>query len=293
MLRVTDAATRNGTLDGLQAASARLSRLQAKLSSGKQITTPSDDPSGTVRALRLRADSKRNTQYAANASDAIGWMSTADSAYTQVVSLVQKARSLVVQGLNTATQSTSSANALADQIDTLRSSLINVANTTYDSRPVFGGTTSGNVAYDSAGNYVGDSGSVDRQVGEQSTVQVNQTGPQVFGTAPNDLFSLLSTISSTLRTNPSSLSPQLTALDGALASISTAQAAEGAAYQQVQSAQAVQESTSTSLASQLSDIQDIDLAQTAVQVSTANVTYQAALQTTASVRQLSLLDFLR
>ena len=49
----------------------------------------------------------------------------------------------------------------------------------------------------------------------------------------------------------------------------------------------------TSVRTSLSSIQDIELADMAVQASTANVTYQAALQTTASVRQLSLLNFLQ
>ena len=292
-MRVTDSARAYGTLAGLQAASGRLTTLQARLSSGKQITTPSDDPAGTVRALQLRGDLKRNTLYQSNAQDALGWMSTSDSAYTQVVKLVQNARTLTVQALNSGSSNTTAANAIADQVDAIRTSLINVANTTYNGRPVFGGTTAGQVAYDSAGNYVGDNGTVSRQVGEQSTVQVNQTGPQVFGSGASDLFALLSTISATMRANPSALSGDLTSLDSALSTISTAQATEGATYQQVQGAQSVQTGTATALTAQLSTIQDIDLAKTAVDVSTANVTYQSALQTTANVRQLSLLEFLR
>jgi flagellar hook-associated protein 3 FlgL len=190
-------------------------------------------------------------------------------------------------------QSAGASAALADQVDAIRNSLIKVANTTYNGRPIFGGTTSGTAAYDNSGNYVGDTGAVSRTVGEKVTVQINQTGPQAFGSGPSDLFTLLSDISTNLRTNPSALSANLTALDGALSTISSAQAGEGAAYRQVQNAQAVSTGVATNLASQLSDIQDIDLAEMAVQVTSANVTYQAALQTTANVRQLSLLEFLR
>ncbi|HZC70503.1 MAG TPA: flagellar hook-associated protein FlgL [Jatrophihabitans sp.] len=292
-MRVTDRSATYGTLSGLQSAASRLSSLQAKLSSGKQITTPSDDPSGTVRALQLRATAKRYTQYAASANDAIGWLSTADSAYSRAVGLVQNARTLVVQGLNAGAQSPSGMAAIADQVDAISSSLIQVANTAYNGRPVFGGTTSGTAAYDSSGNYVGDGGVVSRTVGEKVTVQINQNGPQVFGSGSSDLFALLSNISANLRSNPSALSANLTALDGALSTISSAQAAEGAAYSQVQNQQTVATDVGTNIATQLSDIQDVDIADMAVQVSAANVTYQAALQTTANVRQLSLLEFLR
>ena len=291
-MRVTDASSSLGSLAGLQTAAYRLASLQAQLSSGHQITRPSDDPSGTSRALQLRGDVKRNDQYGANAQDAIGWMSTADSAYSQAVKLGQSARTLVVQALNTGASSSSSASAIADQLDAIRTSLIQVANTTYDGRPVFGGTTAGTVAYDPAGNYVGDAGTVSRTIGAQATVQINQTGPQAFGPAGSDLFTVLSNISATLRTNPSAASPQLAALDTALSRLSSAQAAEGTTYQQVQNTQSVQSATGTNLATQLSGLQDIDLADMTVKVATANVTYQAALQTTANVRQLSLLNFL-
>jgi flagellar hook-associated protein 3 FlgL len=292
-MRVTDRSAAYGSLAGLQSTAARLASLQAQLSSGKQITTPSDNPSGTVRAMQLRGVEKRYTQYDASATDAIGWLSTADAAYTRAVALVQNARTLVVQGLNTGAQSPSGLSAIADQVDAIRASLIKVANTTYNGRPVFGGTTAGSAAYDTAGNYVGDSGAVSRTVGDKVTVQINQTGPQVFGSGASDLFALLSDISNNLRSGSPTLSANLTALDGALTTITSAQAGEGAAYRQVQNAQAVSTGVSTNVATQLSDLQDIDLAEMAVQVSTANVTYQAALQTTANVRQLSLLNFLR
>jgi flagellar hook-associated protein 3 FlgL len=292
MLRVTEGSASYGSLVGLQSSASRLAALQAKMSSGQQITKPSDDPSGTVRALQLRADLKRNTQYTANAGDAIGWLSTSDTTYTQIGKLAQNARTLVVQGLNTGASGTTPAAAIADQIDAIRTSMINLANTTYNGRPVFGGTTTGAIAYDAAGNYAGDSGTVSRTVGPQSTVQINQSGAQVFGPPGNDMFTLLANISNTLRTNPTALGSDLTSLDAAIANVSAAQATEGATYERVQTAQAAQTSTALTVTTQLSGIQDIDLANMAVQVSTANTNYQAALQTTASIRQQSLLDFL-
>lgn len=295
-VRVTEGSASYGALAGLQAASARLASAQAKLSSGKQITTSSDNPSGTVRAMQLRADLKRNSQYASSATDALSWMGVADTSYTQMVSLTQQARTLVVQALNTGASTGTSASAIADQLDSIRSSLIDLANTTYNGRPVFGGTTNKTTAYTDAGVYQGDNGIVSRTVGPKTTIAINQTGPQIFtdpGTG-QDLFGLLQTISDTLHTDPASptLSTDLTSLDGAVKQISNAQAAEGAAYQRVQASQNAQQATQTTLKSNLSDIQDIDIADMAVQVTTANTVYQAALQTTASIRQMSLLDYL-
>lgn len=290
---VTDRSAACGSPAGPQSTASRLVPQSGHLSPGRQITRPSDNPSGAVRAMQLRGAKKRYDQYAASAADAIGWLSTADAAYGRAVAMAQGARTLVEQGMNARVQSPSAMTDVADQIDAIRASLIEVANTTYNGRPVFGGTTAGSAAYDSTANYVGDSGVVARTVGEKVTVQINQHGPRVFGSGATDLFTLLSDISNNLRTNQSALPANLTALDDALSTISAARAGEGATYRQMQNAQAVATSMSTTLATQLSELPDIDLAEVAVQVSSANVAYQAALQTTANLGQLSLLSFLR
>jgi flagellar hook-associated protein 3 FlgL len=61
----------------------------------------------------------------------------------------------------------------------------------------------------------------------------------------------------------------------------------------VQEAQTTQTTTGTAIQTQLSGIEKVDLAGVAVQLSSANLSYQAALQTTATVRQMSLLNFLQ
>lgn len=292
-MRVTVGSLAYSGLAAIQSTSSTLADLQARLSSGNQILQPSDNPSGTVRAMSLRSEMARNDQYATNADDALAWLSTADTTYSQTVSVLQQARTLVLQGLNTGTNDATANAAVAQQINGLRSSLIALANTSYNGRPIFGGTTAGGAAYDSTGTYVGDSGAVTRMVGPNMTVSVSGNGPAVFGSGSSDVFAMLSSIASTMTTNPAALSGSLSDLDAAISRVSDAQAGEGATYQQVQNAQTAQTSASTSLKTQLSSIVDVDTAQMAIDVTTANTAYQAALQTTASVRQLSLLDFLK
>jgi flagellar hook-associated protein 3 FlgL len=309
-MRVTDGSTKYGSLYGIESANSRLQKLTEQMSTGNQITKPSDDPSNTVRALQLRGDIKRKTQYSNSAQDAIGWMSASDSAYTQIVSMAQKARTLVVQGLNTGVNSTTSNQAIADQIDSLRQAIFQVANTQYNGRPIFGGNTTSTVAYaqDPVTKniyFVGDETDVNRQVGDNTTVTINQHASTVFGavstnpaaaaTSSTDIFGVLANISANLRATPTSTlsATDLTNIDAAVKQLSSAQGTEGATYNRVTATQNVQNGVKLALTSELSDIQDIDLAAQSVAVSTASVTYQAALQTTANVRQVSLLDFLK
>ena len=55
-MRVTDTSASLRSLSNLQSTGSRLADLQSQMSSGHQITKPSDNPSGTVRALELRGD---------------------------------------------------------------------------------------------------------------------------------------------------------------------------------------------------------------------------------------------
>src|SRR3546814_8880178 len=72
--------------------------------------------------------------------------------------------------------------ALAVEIEGLREHMIGVANTKHLGRPLFGGTTGTDQAFDPNGTYIGDDGAIERTVMDGLTVQVNVTGEQVFGT---------------------------------------------------------------------------------------------------------------
>ncbi|HJQ02546.1 MAG TPA: flagellar hook-associated protein FlgL [Jatrophihabitans sp.] len=292
-MRVTESSTNRATLANLQLDSSRLAALQEQMSSGRQITKPSDNPTGTVTALQLRSQLSQLKQFQANSSDALGWLTTVDSAYASISSQLEQVRSLVVQGMNTGTGNATSNEALAQQVDQARASLLSLANASYQGRPVFGGTTAGGVAFDSSGNYVGDGGTVTRTVGPNASVDLNTNATTAFGPNGSNLFDLMSNIANDLRTNPANLGTDLTQLDARQVSITSDRSLAGAKYQRIQTVQSAANTNTLQLTSQLSDLQDIDLAETVVQVTSANTAYQAALATTAKVGQISLMDFLR
>lgn len=307
-MRITQQMSTAATLAGLQYTAGRQDALQAQLSSGQLITKPSDNPGGTVTALELRKQVNQSTQFQTNANAATTWLTQVDTNMSAVNAQLQKARTLVVQGLNSGAADASSRNAIADQIDGINKSLQSLANSTFLGRPVFGGTTGGSSSFaigtpgaTSPGGttigasgvyYTGDQGAIMRDVGPNSSVQVNQTGTSVFGADGNNVFDLLTNISSQLRsgTLPGG---QLTALDAARQNTSTQQSQAGAVLNQVQVAQNNVTNNVLQYKTQLSTLQDIDVADMAISVNAANMSYQASLATTAKIASTSLLDFLR
>jgi len=271
----------------------RLGKLQEQLSSGRQISKPSDSPSGTVAALEVRGQLRTAAQYSRNATDGIGWLSTADTALTATLDGVQRVRELTLQGMSTGVASDTSRAAIATEVNQIKDSLIGLANTTFLGRPVFGGTTLGKAAYDPAGNYVGDANQVMRRVGDNATVRVDITGPEAFGAAPDNLFGVVGVIAGHLTSDPSQLGADLTKLDAVMKQIQNAVSGIGARQNRVEGMRQLADDRGLTLRSNLSEIEDIDLPATIVTLQMQEASYQAALGATQRVIQPSLVDFLK
>lgn len=302
-MRVTQNAIATGTLNNLQLSLTKLQTLQQQMSSGRIIQKPADDPGGAVRAMQYRSDIKRNEQYGRNATDGLGWLGTADNTLTSSLSDIRKVRELMLQGMN-ATADPEARAALAAEVRTMKENLIGLANTTYNNRPIFAGTANpqGQLppqdTYDAAGNYNGNTGEVIRTVGPSATVKVNLDGPSVWGTpGSGDLWHILDDIEAhLLSSNPNDTnllaSQDLARLDGARLNIQNRLSEIGARYHRVETMQQRAEDNLLTIRNGLSEIENIDIAETAVAIQLQQTAYQAALAATAKVIQPSLIDFL-
>jgi flagellar hook-associated protein 3 FlgL len=292
--RVTDSSIHSRVLANLQRNIAKGEKIQEQLSSGKQLNRPSDSPSGTVSAMQLRTESRSNEQYARNAEDGLGWLATIESTLASATTLAGRVRDLTVQALNTGVGSAQTREALATEIDQIRESMIAAANTKYLDRPVFGGTTAGEVAYRPDGTYAGNTGQTTRTVGAGSKVRVDMTGPEAFGSGATGMLAVLKDISATIRSgNRDELALNLGRLDDASNTLKTAVSEIGARYNRITQAKESAMERLLSVTSQLSDIEDIDLPKTIMEMQLQQTSYQAALAASAKVIQPSLIDFLR
>jgi flagellar hook-associated protein 3 FlgL len=292
--RVTERSMATNTLANLQVNLQRNQDLQNQLSSGKLLTKASDSPGDAVIAMQHRSDMATLNQYSRNADDGMGWLSMADTALTGASTQLTRARELVLTGLSSgAAGSVEAREAIALEVDNLRGGMIDLANTTYLDRPVFGGTTSGNIAYDTAGTYKGDDGEVNRSISANASVRVDTSGDSVFGSGTNNVFAVLARIADDLRNNPSGLQADLADIDTAQKRAQTGLSGVGSRYNQISQMQQNAETRVLDLRSQLSDVEDIDLPKTITELSLQQTAYQAALAATARVIQPSLVDFLR
>jgi flagellar hook-associated protein 3 FlgL len=283
----------NNSLNDLAQTFSKLTDLQDEAASLKKLRKPSDSPSDTVSAMQLNSSINRNTQYSTNLNDATAWLGAADSTLQSITTQLQRVNTLLVQAANGSADSTSQ-NAIASEIDSIRQGLIGLANTQQGNRPLFGGTASGAVAYDANGNYVGISSAVMRNVAPNQQVQVNINGDQVFGAPGSDLFTTLTNLSTAIRSgNTTQLSTLQTTFNSQTQNVETQLAAVGSREQRVQSLQTQNSSNDVTMKQNLSTLQDADVAQVMMQLQTQEVAYQAALQATAKAITPTLADFLQ
>ena len=300
--RVTEKSIHTRVLANLQRNLAQGARIQEQLSSGKQLNRPSDSPAGTVTALQLRSEVRASQQFSRNAEDGMGWLNTAENTLSSASTAVGNVRNLALQGLNTSTSSSLSREALASEVDQIRETLIAQANTRYLDRPLFGGNTAGNMAYDQDGAYQGNAydpanagaTSVSRSVGSGTKVRVDVTGTEVFGDDATGLFKVLKDISAGIRAGDSAgLQTNLTQLSTASDRLTSAVSEIGSRYNRMTQMKESAADRLLSVSSQLSDIEDIDLPKTILDMQMQETSYQAALAAAAKVIQPSLLDYLR
>ena len=295
LTRVTERTISQLTLDGLQNNLARLQAVQQKMSTGKELSRPSDNPTDAVSALTFRADVRRFEQYSRNAQDGLDWLGMADNTLTGMLDQVQRANSLALQGLN-ASSGPAERQALAAEVGTIRDSLIGMANTSYLGRPIFAGTTKdpSGAAYDANGIYKGDNGTIFRTVAPNVQVQVNLPGPQVFGSDTSGLFASLAKLQQDLQSgNLTGVGQDMTSLQTSTDGVQNILAEVGARYNRIDTMKSLADSHLDSLKSSLSEVEDIDLPKTITDLQLQQVAYQSSLAASAKVIQPSLVDFLR
>ena len=292
--RVTQSMMSQRSLGGLQLSLAKLASIQEQVSTGRVLNRPSDSPSDTMSAMRMRSSISDQKQYARNAEDGLGWLGQTESTLTSMNAEVRRARDLALQGANGSLGQTSR-DALAVEVDKIREGLIGSANTTYLGRPVFGGVTAGSQAYDpTTGAYIGTPGAVNRTISDGVTIDIQVDGQSAFGATGSSLFDDLTALSAALRAgDTTAIRDGSTALTSDMDRIQGRISDVGTRYNRLETAAQTAVDTELDLTGALSQVENTDLPRALVELKMQEVAYQAALASTARVMQPSLLDFLR
>jgi len=298
--RVTNQTMSRYAQQNLQSNMERIARLQQAATGQSKITRPSDDPSGTGDSIRVRADLRANEQYKRNIDDAAGWLATADSALGSATDAMNRIRDLTVQAGNGALSDTGR-EAIALELESLKQSLLDTANTKYLGRTVFAGNSDAASVYSAAGDpaeytFTGPANStVQRRIDAELTVRVDADGAAVFGSdgpGSTSVFAMLDGLAAKVRANEP-VAGFLGDIDTRRDAMIAQRSGIGVRHAQVLQAQEANLDEAVSLEARRSGIEDPDVGQVILDLKLQEVSYQSALAVTARVLQPTLMDFLQ
>lgn len=271
----------------------------AEISSGQSVNLPSDDPAAAA-GLVLNADqTSQADQFLRSIGSVQGEMQNADSALNSVVTALERAISLGVEGAN-GTLNTSDRSAIAVEVQGIQTQLVNLANLSYQGNYVFAGTKTQTAPYvlDSSSSsgveYVGNDTVNSLTVGTDLTVKTNLPGSQLFSSAGNDVFQAIQDLITNLQTgNTSGIGTAVTEVSNASSYIDAQRVFYGNAINQLTSQQTYLNSETTQLAQQEDTLGGTDLAATISNLENAQISRQATLEAMSQTGQENLFSYLK
>lgn len=273
--------------------------LETQLSTGKALNLPSDDPAAVTQVLQLSTQAAQMTDWQSNATTAASWLNTANTAANSVLTSLQSARTTVLQALNSGTQTATSYEGLGTQLQGIMNTMLATANTTFEGRPIFAGTSTSASAYDASGNYLGNSDVPTVVVGPGSgagqTAALSVTGETMFGSGATSTFATLQSAITALASGTPTTAEMNTALSGIDTAIATANAAAatlGTGSQEIQATSAALKSQLTSINASQANLEDVNVATVTTQLDAQQVGYQAAMWAASKAIPETLANFL-
>jgi len=289
-MRVANKAVYDAVKYNLGSISEELNKANEIASTGKRINNLSDDPVGLTQSLNIRSTLESIEQMGRNISYGNSWLTASESALTRVEDILSDTKALCVQmasGTTGADQRSSAAGTVQNMLD----EIVSLGNTDVTGNYIFAGSKTDTIPFDQDGTYNGDNNAFAIKISKNSTVEVGSDGEEVFG----NIFNTLSDLKTALETNDlSGIQDAMGYLDGHFEDISAKISDIGSKMNRMEIKDKIYQDLNFSNTERLSKIEDADIAEAIMNLSAAELTYQAALASSSKVMTLlTLVDYLK
>jgi flagellar hook-associated protein 3 FlgL len=267
--------------------------------SGKRINRLSDDPVGLVTVLDLNSSLANIEQMESNIDMGVSWLTAGEAALTQVEDLVTEAKTLCVEMASDTSDSSARANAV-ETVDGYLREILSLANTQVGGRYIFGGTQTDTApfAFDdedapTAVNYAGNNSPFTIKVGKDTSVAVGGDGEEIFGVSGDSIFDTLIELGADLKTNNvDGIQEAMDKLDAHFETVQASISDIGAKQNRLDLKKNIIQSLELTYTDRKSQIEDADIAEAVINLESAELVYQAVLNSASQVMSLSLLDYI-
>ncbi len=312
-MKATQAATYRTMMQNLQRQGNDLSDLRTTAATGKRLNRPSDDPTAVRPVLAERAQIRTTERHRKTIETGLDRLQAADTQLETVENVMVRAKELAIQAGN-GILNAQDRQMLAAEVSELRQQLLGAANAQDLGRHLFAGFRenappfAANPAYDPLLDprpvlYSGDQGVVQLEVGPGERVAVNLSGSALFlGDADGDgatdaggtdLFATLAGLEQALRANdPAGVQARLGDLDRGADQARTLRGTLGLTGARLESSRERLAAAQTDMEGVLARYEEADILETLSRITQQESAFEAALNVTARISKLSILDYL-
>lgn len=309
-MRLGSANTFDKALQNIYTRQSDLASQQEKLTSGKNINRPSDDPTGASQAERALTRISRiaaDQRALAVQNNAI---TMAESTLTEALNISQSLRELVVSA-GSGTFSASDRASVAQEMQSLREQLFHAANRKDTNNiPLFGGLGSALTPFVAAsaapGAVVTFNGAPGQTASTETTVPGAMDGNAIWMSIPDlvtpttmtNFFKVVDEAIAGIATGSNStainatVTTALTQIDAGMSRLESARGQAGAWLKRVDNITSTQDGRTLQLTADKSRAEDLNLVTGYSEFQKMNTGYQAALQSYAQIQKLSLFNYI-
>ena len=308
-MRISSAYAYDSAVGNLQRRQQALTESQEKLTSGKRVLKPSDDPVAAAAAERAMAAVTRSEAQMRALDVSRNAMQLSESALGHAGELVQQARDLLM-GAGNGSYTDAERRTIADAIQGLRTDLLSVANRSDGAgRYLFGGQGAdgpplrdgpGGVSFNAA------AGQLNAAAGDSSPLSIDGRSAWLQAPDPSSpgstlsIFDVMDRVVAELRTPGRTsadvaltVSEGLGDFDAGAENLSAWRARTGESLRRIDSIGERLSQTKLDAQRDQSDAEDLDMVQAISDFQNQQTGYDAALKTYSIVQQMSLLQYLR
>lgn len=267
-----------------------------RLGTGRRINRAGEDPPGTVLSMRLQSDISSVEGDYRRLEQALPYIQAADTALQQAISVLQRARELILRAGNDTLTDDQRA-VIANEMVGLRDELLQIANTQVGDRYLFAGSAilTKPFVMDDLGNvtYQGDSDQLSAVLAIGERIAVTLDGRKIFQEG-EDVFVLFNDAISALRNGDvDTLRDQiLSRMETALNQVLRVSAIYGAQANRAERTMNTLSAQEISLRTALSPVLDADISEEVTTYQLRQTTLQATLFVASRILPLSLVDFM-
>lgn len=293
-MRITNNVLVNNLKRNISRNMRQLDKLDIMLATGSRINRPSDDPTGIVETLRFSSRINENRKFQDNVADAKSWLENTDSALNSMDIILNRIYELTVRSSNDSL-SHEDRGAIAEEVEQLIDEAVNVVNSTYGDRYIFGGTNTLQKTYE-AGTWNHNDIIIEYEIGPGIKVPVNLTADEAFqANSPQDLLGTLQTVLNHMKSDDTAAlgSTDLEALSQNIDNVLAARAQVGARVNRLDMAMDRLLEQEINFSALQSDVEGIDPAKVILDMKSQENVYRSALAVGARIIMPTLVDYIR